>query len=63
MLAFVLALPALGAQEEKKPQKPGEQFKALVKEFSDQRQQVIKDIQTSKGEDQQKHIAKYRTLG
>lgn len=63
MLAFVLALPALGAQEEKKPQKPGEQFQSLVKDFNDQRQQAIQDYQKTKGEEQKKHLDRYFSLG
>src|SRR5215813_14205790 len=62
MLAFVLALPALGAQDEKKSQTPREQYGALEKEFRDQQQQILKDYQKTKGEEQQKHLQKYFAL-
>jgi hypothetical protein len=62
MLAFVLALPALGAQDEKKPQTPQEQYAALVKEFSTRQQEILKDYQKTKGEEQQKHLEKYFAL-
>src|SRR5262245_56909401 len=62
MLAFVLALPALGAQDEKKPQSAQEQYAALVKEHSQRQQEILKDYNKTKGEEQQKHLQKYFAL-
>jgi len=63
MLAFVLALPALGAQEEKKPESAKEQYSALLKEFGGKQQEIIKEVQKAAGEDREALIDKYRALG
>src|SRR5262249_766958 len=62
MLALVLALPALGAQDEKKPQSPKEQFAAMEKDFSDQQGKLIAEINKTKGDERQKLISKYYDL-
>jgi hypothetical protein len=63
MLALLLALPASQGQDEKKPPSAKEQYTALVKEYSDQQQQIIKEYQKTKGEEQQKHLERYFGLG
>src|SRR4051794_37577671 len=63
MLALVLALPALGAQDEKKPQSPKEQYAAMEKEFGDQQQQILKEYQKLKGKEQEAQLQKYFALG
>jgi hypothetical protein len=62
MLALVLALPALGAQDEKKPQSPKEQFAAMEKDFSAQQGKLIAEIRKTKGDEQQKLVTKYYDL-
>jgi len=62
MLAFVLALPALGAQDEKKPQSAQEQYAALVKELNTEQQKIIQEYNKTKGEEQQKHLNRYFAL-
>jgi len=63
MLAFVLALPALGAQDEKKPQTAQEQYSALVKEYNQRQQEILKEYNKAKSEEQKKpHLDQYFAL-
>src|SRR5262249_53205461 len=50
-------------KDEKKPESPKEQYDALVKEFNNQRGELMKEIQKLKGPEQQKVIQKYLGAG
>jgi hypothetical protein len=65
MLALLLALPALQAEDKPvdKPKSPKEQYDTLVKEFTSQQRDIIVQFRKTKGEEQQKLLAKYEGLG
>ena len=67
MLAVLLALPALRADDKPKEdttlKSPKERFDALVKEFSTKRSGLLEQIQKAKGEERKTLIQKYQGLG
>jgi len=59
-----LALPALWAEDPPKDGgSPKEQYDALVKEFNSERSKLVPQINKAKGEEQQKLIEQYQSLG
>ena len=73
MMAAVLALPALRAddkpkddgkkdEQKEKGKSAKEQYQDLVKEFSSERSKLVEEINKAKGEERNKVIEKYRAL-
>jgi sirohydrochlorin ferrochelatase len=60
MLVFLLALPALGGQDQakdvQKPLSARQQYHALLREVARQQQAIMDDVQKAKGDEQQKQI-------
>lgn len=65
LLASILCVAGLQADDrpKEKPQTPAMELDQLVKDFSSQQKEIISQFQKVKGEEQQKLLAKYQSLG